>query len=143
MKIRRFYEKKFWVNKMEIKKFHRELPGYQGLLIYRTQKFFLANLKRCFRIPHFLDRETEKSVPVMSMEYILKHGNCFEYKMLGDELYRLAFRISGDEDKDYIFVIEPYILADGSIEVNIVTCYANYKTDTHKTLRVSEYARSN
>ena len=94
-------------------------------------------------MPHFHDRENEKSIPVMSMEYILEHGNCFEYKMIGDELYRLAFRISGDKDKDYIFVIEPYILADGSIEVNIVTCYANYKTDTHRTLRVAEYARSN
>lgn len=143
MKLRRFYKKKNWVNKMEIKKFHRKLSGFQRLLIDKTQKFFLENLKRCFRIPHFYDRENEKSVPVMSVEYILKHGNCFEYKMIGDELYRLAFRVSGDKDKDYIFVIEPYILADGSIEVNIVTCYANYKTDTHKTLRVSEYARSN
>ena len=143
MKLRRFYEKKNWVNKIEIRKFHYELPGFQGSLISIIQKFFLTNLKRCFRIPHFHDRENEKSVPAMRIEYILKHGSCFEYKMLDDELYRLAFRVSGSNDKDYIFVIEPYVLADGGVEVNIVTCYANFKRDTHRTLRVAKYTQNN
>ena len=130
-----------FVYENDVTKFHREIKGFKGIEIFKIQKYLLNNCKIFFSSFHFLERKEEKNIPDIEVKELLKHGSCFEYKMVGDKLYRFALRFSGNKDKDYVFVLEPFVKTNGETQVKFVTCYANYKNDVHRSLRTFNYAK--
>ena len=141
MELRNASDKMMYVYENDINKYHREIKGFKGIDIFKIQKYLLENCKKFSFRYHFLERKEEKEVPTIDTKEILKHGSCFEYKMVGDKLYRFALRVSGSKDKDYVFVLEPFTKRNGEVQVDFVTCYANFKRDTHRTLCASNYTK--
>ena len=88
---------------------------------------------------HCKERNIERRIPVIPCEKFLKEGTCFEYKTIGDTLYRFAIKLVG-KFKNYVAVFQPQIYK-GKLEMWVVTYYVNDKNDTHFTLRKEEYAR--
>ena len=131
-----------FVYENDVTKYHRELKGFKGIEIFKIQKYLLNNCKIFFSSFHFLERKEEKNIPDIEVKELLKHGSCFEYKLVeGNKLYRFALRFSGNKDKDYVFVLEPFVKTNGETQVKFITCYANYKNDVHRSLRTSNYAK--
>jgi len=66
------------------------------------------------------------------MKYlILEYDNIFEYTMDNDIIYKIAYRIKYDNEKDIILSINQ--------DKKIITIYFNNSSDKHKTLNTREY----
>ena len=145
MKLRSVTVKNRLVQECQISKFHMELENFDANNILLAQKTFLKRHCVVSYIPHFIRRRYEKCIPEADIKDILKYGCCFEYKLVNGALYRMAFRVSGEKINgnkilDYIFIIEPYgNPKNGEVEIRFITCYANRKSDTHRTLRIAQY----
>lgn len=139
----KFYALGEFIDKRKVKRFHRDLPEFDKKRIYNIQIEILKKTTSFSFVSHFEERKNEKNIPDIDPMDALKFGSCFEYKMVYGKIFRLALRVSGRrigiDNEDFIFIVEPFVKANGEMEVKFVTCYGNRKGDTHRTLRVSQY----
>ena len=119
------------------KKFHVELKfdveGIQNII--RELKEAPSLSKRVTF--HFKEQCERRHINVPSLTTVLSKGEVFEYKMLGNQIKTLAFRLRG-EKWDKCFILSPVRKGDG-IEVAYITAYKNSSDDCHTTLRKEEY----
>ena len=128
------------VNKSLVKKYHEDLSiNFDTTWLEKFQEYLEKGLIKFHFTGHSKERSHEKRIPEIPCEKFIKEGTCFEYKTIGDTLYRFAIRLVG-RFKDYVAVFQPQIYK-GKLEMWVVTYYSNNKNDTHFSLRTYEYAR--
>lgn len=128
------------VNPSHVNKYHVDLSiNFDTTWLEEFQKHLNEGSVNFHFTKHCKERNAERRIPIIPCEKFLREGTCFEYKTIGDTLYRFAIRLIG-KFKDYVAVFQPQIYK-GKLEMWVVTYYANNKNDTHFTLRTWEYAR--
>lgn len=131
-------EENRYVNKYHINKYHVDVSMSFETTWLDNFKEHLNNGSVSFHFTdHCKERNMERHIPIIPCERFIREGTCFEYKTIGDTLYRFAIRLAG-KIKDYIAVFQPQI-CNGRLEMWVVTYYVNRKNDTHFTLRTWEY----
>ena len=133
-------EENHYVNQSLVNKYHRDISSsFNVSWIEKFQQYVSKGLVKFRFTEHCRQRSIEKKIPFISCENFIKDGVCFEYKLIGDTLYRFAVRFAG-EVKDYIAVFQPQ-LRNGFLEMVVITYYTNDKNDYHSTLRTWEYCK--
>ena len=134
-------QQNFHVDQRSVNKYHAEVSRSFDVAGIAAVQERLGNGATKFRFTqHCKQRSAEKHIPMISCERFLKEGKCFEYKLVGERLFRFAVRLVG-KIRDYVAVFQPQVRNDGQVEVVVVTYYANSKDDQHRTLRTEEYCQ--
>ena len=141
MRFRNTSNAKKLIPESDIVKHHIELSGFDNIDIMKMKTYLMLNIADISWTEHFRDRCDEKHIPFVQTWKVLKFGKCFEYKEVDGELYRLAIRVSIPHYyyEDCIFVIQPEINEDGTVNIKYITAYKNKKEDTHVTLNAKRY----
>lgn len=134
----RHAEQNHYINPGLINKYHFQVSKSFNTAWLSGIRQYITTGKVKFRFTrHCKERCLEKNIPSIPCERFIKEGLCFEYKTIGNTLYRFAVRLVGKLN-DYIAVFQPE-LRDGILEMVVVTYYSNSKNDHHRTLRRWEY----
>lgn len=130
----------FFVDYDSVKKYHNVASADFATQEIKKLMHYLAQNTECVHTSfHQRLRRSEKSIPFIPFKDYMEKGTCFEYKVIGNTLFRLAVRIEGEYDEDFISVFQPQWNSKNQLEVVIITSYANNRYDSHKTLKKKEY----
>ena len=139
LRTRKAKENRF-VDKSRINKYHMDLSiNFDTTWLEKFQEYLEKGLIKFHFTEHSKDKRQQKRIPEIPCEKFIKEGICFEYKTIGNTLYRFAIRLIG-KFKDYVAVFQPQIYK-GKLEMLVITYYTNSKNDTHFYLNTYKYDR--